>query len=139
MFNQIIVSEEILPVREAASLGDIDAMYKLTEHILNGKQTARTSRYAENVLDAMFKHPDFLKDLQRFCNCYVMRTTLLRIRYQEELISYRDYVEQSCDYLQMMIDCMTTAPRHMWNYSQLINCIDWIAEHEKTLNEEEVN
>mgnify|MGYP000862945865 CR=1 FL=1 len=136
MFEHIIVTKELLPIRDAACNGDIDAMFTLADHIVQGKYTKQSGKNADTVIDRMYGHPDFIKDPYRAWDTYVMTVCALKLMQQEGEITYHEYIGDSCMYLQMMISCMTSAPRHMWNYQQLENCIAWIRENEPKLQEE---
>ncbi len=135
MFHHIIVEKELLPVREAAGEGKIEAMFELADAILQGRHTKASPELAGPVIEAMFDHPDFRKDLQRFCNTYVMMTHYFKLQYEMGRIELREMVEQGSEYLQMMIQTMTTAPRHHWNRAQLQHCLCWIDEHQALLVE----
>lgn len=137
LFEHIIVSEELLPVRDAASKGDIEAMFALVDHILKGKHTARSGKNAAAVLGQMFGHEDSTKDHRRFWNTLVMKVHALKLQHQEKEISYEEYIREGCDYLQMLIESMTGSPRQFWNYNQLINCIAWIRDNEPKLHDQE--
>lgn len=136
MFEHIIVAEELLPLREAACKGDIEAIFVLAKQVLEGKRAAKSGKNGYFIVNSMFYHDDFKKNLYRFWDTYVMMVDVLQLQYYEGNISLKEYIEDSCNYLQWMIDCMTAAPRHMWNYRQLENCIAWIREHEAKLQEE---
>lgn len=135
MFNHIIVDSELLPIRNSASEGDINAMFKLAGCILNGQQTVAAPEAAKPIIDAMFDHPDFRKDLQRFCDTYVMMTEYLHLQYKKGEISLRNFLIDSCDYMEMMISTMTTAKRQYWNLPQLQECLQWIEESQQELAE----
>ena len=138
LFEHIIVAEELLPVRDAASTGDIDAMFTLLEHILQGKHTAKSGKNADSVLDQMFVHEDSSRDHKRLWNSLVLKVHTLKLLHQEGELSYHEYIEHGCDYLQILIETMTGSPRQYWDYTQLINCIDWIRENEPKLEMKEV-
>ena len=137
MFDHIIVAEELLPVRQAAGKGDIDAMFSLLEHIIRGEHTAKSGRNADYVLSQMLDHDESTSNHKRFWNTLIIKVHTFKLLYQEGEISYREYIREGCDYLQIMIKSMTGSPRQYWNYNQLINCIDWIRENEPKLQEEE--
>jgi hypothetical protein len=137
LFDHIIVAEELLPVRQAAGEGDIEAMFSLLEHIIRGEHTAKSGRNANFVLSQMFGHKDSTSNHKRFWNTLIIQVHTFKLLHKEGEISYREYIEDGCTYLQMMIESMTGSPRRYWNYNQLINCIDWIRENEPKLQEEE--
>lgn len=136
MFDSIIVAEELLPIRNAAGQGDIDAMFALADHVVKGKHTRQSGKIANQIIGEMYKRDDFSNNYTRAWNTYVLNVCALKLMQLEGEISYRQYIEDSCDYLQYMIDSMTSAPRQMWNYEQLENCIAWIRENEPKLREE---
>ena len=135
MFNHIIVDSELLPIREAASHGDIDAMFTLADSIVRGKQTSASPEAASPIIDAMFNHPDFRNDLQRFCNTYIMRTHYMELQCDRGEISRKEYLSDSCDYLEMMIRAITAGSRQLWNLEQLQICLSWIEDSEEELAE----
>lgn len=136
LFDHIIVAQELLPTRDAAGKGDIEAMFTLADHIVKGIYTARSGENADFVLDRMFGHEQFADNHKRAWNTYVVKVHTLRLLFQEGKIDYAEYIRESCDYLQMMIASMSGSPRQYWNHRQLVNCINWIAEHEAMLEEE---
>lgn len=136
MFAHIIVAEELLAIREAACKGDIEATFTLAKHVLQGKLAAKSGKNAYSIVTSMFYHDDFRKNPRRAWSTYVMMADVFLLQYEEGSISQKEYITNSCEYLQMMIDCMTAAPRHLWNYRQLEDCIAWIREHELKLQEQ---
>lgn len=136
MFDHVIVAQELLPLREAAGKGDIDAMFELADAIVKGRFTKASSEAADPLIDAMLNHPDFRKDLQRFCNTLVMMTHFLQLQWKEGKIDRRTYLQRSCTHLQQMIQCMTLAEPEYWDKVQLRDCLDWIITFEPELKED---
>jgi hypothetical protein len=136
MFDNLIVTNKLLPIRNAASLGDINAIFELLEHVLKGKQTARSGEYAEQLLAALFDHKDFACNAKRAWNCYVLKVHALRILYEEGEMAYEHYLKEGCDYLQMMVKSMAECPREYWDHDQMINAIIWIRDNEPESEEE---
>ena len=104
--------------------------------LIGGNGAGQICKIANQIIGEMYKRDDFSNNYTRAWNTYVLNVCALKLMQQEGEISYRQYIEDSCDYLQYMIDSMTSAPRQMWNYEQLENCIAWIRENEPKLREE---
>lgn len=136
MFNHILVTQDILPIRHAASQGDLDALFALLKHVLEGKEAQRCSGLAFNLISAMFNHPDFKQNLPRAWHAYFLCSEAEKLLYEEGKSSYSHYLENACDYLKSVIEIMTVTPCQMWNFELLDYCIDWIKEHEPLLREE---
>lgn len=138
LFEHIIVTEELLETRTAASRGDLQAMFVLLQQVIKGEHTARSGRHACSLLNEMLDHQHLHTNPKRFWNSLVLQVHAYKLLNQEGEISYEEYIRQGCTFLQIMIRSMTESPRHYWNYNQLINAIDWIRENEPKLQEEEV-
>lgn len=134
-FEHILVTETLLPVRDRAIAGDIEAMFELAGCLLRGHHAAQRSDAAWQVIEAMFDHPDFRQDLQRFCDIYVMVERCLRLYYQEGRTDYCSYVAESREHLRLMVDVMTSAPVTTWNIPQLRHCLDWLEHHQDSTTE----
>lgn len=137
MFDHIIVSQEVLPIRDAASQGDIHALFELANHVLRGNQAARKSELVDPLIHALFDHEDFGKDGRLFCDTYVMMTHVLQLEWESGEISYRDYLEQGCESLELMLTVITTWPRAQWNHEQMRNSLNWILQSKQELSEME--
>lgn len=129
-FDEILVTGELMPVREAAIAGDFEAMFTLADSVLRGENTVRCSALAWMVINAMMDHPDFRKDLQRFCNVYLMGLSCCDLDYRQGRIDYGTYVTDARIYVKGMVDVMTTAPLEQWNIRQLRSCLNWLEEHD---------
>ena len=135
MFENILVSGELLPLREAASQGDLDAMLILADHVLEGKNTKACGETAFGIINKMFAHKDFTQNLPRAWEVYILCCNAEQLLYWQGKNTYLGYIKRCCDYLQWLIEVQTQAPRSMWNYRQLEACLAWIRENEPKLQE----
>ena len=135
MFEKILVTEELLPVREAASQGDLDAMFTLLNHVINGHHTKLCGDTAFILINAMFDHEEFPDNLPRAWATYRLCSQAEHSLYQAGKNTQKEMIERSCDYLQWMIESMICAPRWMWNYELLEYAIQWIDQHTPKIQE----
>jgi hypothetical protein len=138
MFDDMLVTGELLPLRKAASAGDLDAMFMLTNQVLEGKNTRACGDTAFRIINVMFDHEAFKQNLPRAWGVYLLCSRAEYQLYREGKNSYRQYITRSCDYLQWLIEMQTSAPRRLWNYGQLERCIVWLRENEARLHKIEI-
>ena len=136
MFEKIIVSESLLPVREKACEGDIEAMFELANHVIEGNETKPCGDTAFQIISTMFNHKDFLNNPPRIWNTFILCTWALKLQKKVGKISYSKYIEDSCFYLARMIDGMTSQPREIWDIDKLQNCLQWIQDNEDKIESE---
>ena len=139
MFDDILVTGELLPIREAASKGDLDAMLILTDHVLEGKNTKACGETAFRIIVAMFKHNELKKNPRRCWEIFVQAANAEQLLYWQGKASYHDSIKGSCHFLQRLIEAQVSTPRHLWNYRQMESCLAWIRENEPKLQDKEKN
>lgn len=133
-FRNILVTPELLPVRDAAGCNDLEAMFTLLNHVLQGKYTRQCGQTAFEIINIILDHEELKDDLPRAWNVYFLSSQAVQLLYQQGKNSYQEAIRSSCNYLQWMIDAMISAPRWMWNYPQLEYAMNWIKAHEPQIN-----
>lgn len=136
MFEKILVTGDLLPIREAACEGDLDALISLTRHVLAGKHTLQSGEAAFDILHVIFDHKDFYENLPRAWGVYVLCSQAEQLLYREGKKNRKEYLTRSYDYLQWLVKAMLHAPRPMWDYELLEYAITWMKEHAPKLREE---
>ena len=136
MFEKILVTAALYPAREAAGKGNLDAMFDLLTHVIEGRHTRQCGDTAFEIITVMFDHPDFSQNLPRAWAVYVLCSHAEQLLYRAGKNTRREMIERSCDYLQWVVEAMLCAPRRMWNYEQLAYAVGWISEHAPQLQEE---
>lgn len=129
LYQNLLVSCELLPLREAAKQGDITAMYQLTESVISQEDSTADGETTYQLLMQLVCHDDFHKDYDRVINCFIMFSWAFGRLYEEGRISYKQYVEDSRQYLQMAMDIITTLPCEDWDFPQIESCLNWIKLH----------
>ena len=136
MFQYLIVSQELLPIRDAASQGDLDAMYKLAEAAIHGKGMKQCGVTACDILDAMIEKDEIREDIYRFVNTYILMVHGFSDQYDKGLIDDAEFAHKGCFYMELAIRAMTKFPYDYWPIDQLQSCLEWIARSREFVEEE---
>jgi len=103
MFKNVIIDSDLIPLREAASRGDLKSMYKLARHIIEEDGTKLSIETTQNLIEKITTHPDYGKERE------VVRDTLKLIadhtseRYLAGEINYLEYVKGMKNSLKELI------------------------------------
>ena len=129
MFETILVEASLVPVREAASQGDLSAMCQLARHILEGDRTRLCLESTASLCERILAHEHFGEDSE------MARTTIKLLAdhvaqcYQEGRMSYADYEEGMRLMLRELILWSVQMPEEEWNIAELKHAMDWLYEH----------
>lgn len=129
MFEKILVEASLVPIREAASQGNLDAMCQLARHILEGDRTRLCLDSTAALCECILDHKDFGEDIEMARSTIKLLADHVAQCYQEGRMSYADYEEGMRLMLRELVLWTVKQPEEFWNIFELKHAVDWLYEH----------
>lgn len=135
MFENIIVDTELIPVREAASKGNLPAMQKLARHIIEGDRTNVSPEMTRKLIESIIDHEDFGKEIEPLRDTLKLMADVTSESYRAGEIEYLEYVEGMQLALKELLKKTVEYPFDCWPIEEMKHCLDWLHNAEIELAE----
>lgn len=126
MFKNVIIDTELLPLRKAASQGDLAAMCQLARHIIDGDRTQLSTDIVEELCIKISEHKDIEGDIEAIRNLCKLLADWYWMRHEEGKISSTEAREEMRLSLKNLIFWTVQKPMEEWDIEELKNCTEWL-------------
>jgi len=126
MFENVILDTELLPLRKAASEGDLTAMCQLARHIIDGDRTQISTDMLEKLCGQIVQHKELEGDIERTRDLCKLVADAHYLLYEEGKISIEEVRNQMRQNLKELVFWTVQLPFDQWDMTEIKNCVDWL-------------
>ncbi len=130
MFENIIVSAELLPIRESASKGNLAAMCQLARHIIDGDQTKLSTEMVERICTEIVQHQDLESDIERIRDLCKLMADCYFVLHEEGKLDTKEARKQMRIKLKELVFWTVQLPFEQWDIVELKHCVEWLYHEE---------
>jgi hypothetical protein len=129
MIEEILVDSKLLPVREAAQNGNLDALFTLSKHIMENDRARLSTKNLRALSAAIASHEDFGKteDPRQIVELCKIMADYYWCLYQEGGIDGETAREEMRIKYQELIYFSAQLDFADWDITTMKNCMDWLA------------
>ncbi|MCB0561428.1 MAG: hypothetical protein KDD09_20880 [Phaeodactylibacter sp.] len=131
MFEKIIVDQDLLPLREMASRGDIQGMFDLATHTITGDKTPCSAETTLALCNAIMAHEDFGKDLSLARYTLSLAAQTAHRLFEDGSISWEEAAETIREMARSVLMSTADIPAEDWDLDQLQSCIEWLIQDQQ--------
>lgn len=129
MIEGILVDSKLLPIREAAQQGDMDAILMLARHIMENDRARLSTRNLKTLSEAIASHEAFedtTNPIPIIELCKVMADYYWCL-YLDGEIDGDGCRDEMRFYYQALIHWSSRLDFEDWDIATMKNCMDWLA------------
>jgi hypothetical protein len=132
MFENIIVTSDLLPIRQAASQGDLNAMCQLARYLVDQDSAKISTEMVEKICTKIATHKELEDNIEHIIDLCKLLADCYSILHKQDKLDTVEARKQMRLKLMEVIFWSTQLPFEQWNIEELKNCVDWLFEESIT-------
>lgn len=134
-FSDLVVSSELVELRDRAGKGALPAMLELADRLFDGDGAGRNVQVMDRLSWALLNHPQGPDCHHTLCRIMMINVKCFELQWQSGIHDDATYSEAVRRMMAQIVQLQTKADTDSWDLPLLQTCINWLAAEQRQRDE----
>jgi hypothetical protein len=126
-FSDLVVSSELIELRDRAGDGQIPAMLELADRLFEGDGAGRNVQVMDRLSSALLNHPQGPDCHHTLSRIMMISIKCFELQWQAGIYEDDVYIEAVRQMMVHIVQLQTVGDAENWDLTLLQTCINWLA------------